>query len=136
MGHPDMHDVIQLYQYKVAPLSGVQRDKLYQACDEGVSPFVIGCAILKAKQEQKRKKQAGRQSRIGFKYIWRILEDWIDHGLTTEEALRDYLNSQQAQNGQGRDTYAQSFARKIARKDFTYTMPRPPKKGEFSFLDD
>ena len=41
---------------KLEALSGAQREELYQAYDEGMSPFVIGCAILRTSQEQKASK--------------------------------------------------------------------------------
>ena len=82
MEHPDMHDVIQLYQMQIGLLSSSQRDKLYQAYDQGMSPFVIGCAILRTSQERRRRNMRGQHKRISFNYLWGIIQDWFNHGIT------------------------------------------------------
>ena len=51
---PRMEDVFARSEQKVAPLSSAQKEKLLAARDEGMTPFVLGCAILRAKQEQRR----------------------------------------------------------------------------------
>lgn len=130
-----MHDVLQLYQKQLGPLSSSQRDRLYQASEEGMSPFVIGCAILRASQE---KRLAGGKKRITFNYVAAILDDWLVHGIVDEKAFRAYYQDRQAGQAAERRT-ARGHAdsqKKFARTDFKYTKPDPPKKGAFSFLDD
>lgn len=131
-----MHDVIQLYQRMIAPLSSNQRDKLYQAEDEGMSPFVIGCAILRAKQEQRLSRERGRGKRLSFNYIWAILEDWMLHGIVTEERFVSYWSAQNNEGNQGGNSYAQRQGGKLARSDFKYSEPEEPPKGFFTFLDE
>lgn len=132
---PRMEDVFALYEQKVGPLSSAQKEKLVAAQDEGMSPFVIGCAILRAKQEQRRRRLAGRNMHISFNYIYRIIEDWLLHGITTEERFRAYwsaLNEDKHKNGGDRPYAAQT---KIRREDFTY-IETEQDLSLFSFLDD
>ncbi len=130
-----MQDVLKLYQTQLGPLSSSQRDRLYQAREEGMSPFVIGCAILRASQERRL---AGGTKRITFNYVTAILDDWLTHGITDEKAFRAYYQdrptAKRAERGAARG-HADS-PRKFARTDFKYTKPEPAKKGTFSFLDD
>ncbi|WP_461367444.1 DnaD domain protein [Candidatus Darwinibacter acetoxidans] len=132
---PRMEDVFALYEQKVAPLSSAQREKLLAARDEGMTPFVMGCAILRAKQEQRRSRLAGKEKHISFNYIHRIIEDWLNHGITTEERFRVYwsaITEDQHKNGGEKAHGAQE---KIRREDFTYT-PSKQDRSLFSFLDD
>ena len=80
-----MHDVLQLYQMQIGPLSGAQRDKLYQAYDEGMSPFVIGCARI---VRTKRRNLQGQPEEF-LQYLWnysRLVITWNND----ESALRAY----------------------------------------------
>lgn len=134
-----MHDVIQLYQKKFGLLSGSQRDKLYQACDEGMSPYVIGCAILRTCQEQRRLNIKGQQKRVSFNYLWGIIEDWLLHGITNEKSFRALWEGQQtkmslAGNG-GRHGKAE-VQRQIFDKDYEYAERREAAPGFFTFLDE
>ncbi len=141
MEQPTMHDVIGLYQQHIGLLSGGNRDKFYELHDEGMSPFVIGCAILRAKQEQRITKQHGQVKRVSFNYIRGILKDWLDHGITSEESFRAYWQDQQRyalksgtrgeQSGKG-----QISGRQVFGNDYQYTKREPAAKGYFSFLDD
>lgn len=136
MIEPSMHDVYELYQKKVALLSSAQKEKLCVAYDEGMAPFVIGCAILRAKQEQRRSRERGKDKHISFNYIYRIIEDWLNHGITTEDRFFAYwsaLNDDQKTEGR-RGERAQT-KEKIRREDFTYTQPQQDRSF-FSFLDD
>ncbi len=92
MSEPNMQDVFDLYQSKVALLSSAQRERLLSIRDEGgMTPFVMGCAILRAKQEQRRSRaRGGRDKHISFNYIYRIMQDWLNHGITTEERFSAY----------------------------------------------
>lgn len=130
-----MDDVFFLYEQKVAPLSSADKEKLLAARDEGMSPFVIGCAILRAKQEQRRSRLKGKEKHISFNYIYRIIEDWLNHGITTEERFRAYwpaLTEDQDKNGGDKGYGAQA---KIRKEDFTYT-PTKQDRSLFSFLDE
>lgn len=137
--HPDMHDVLQLYQKQIGPISGAQREKLYQACDEGMSPFVIGCAILRTSQEQRQRNLKGQPKRISFNYLWGIIQDWLLHGITTESAFRAYWEGQQGklkQNAKGGRTSAVQSSRQVFGKDYQYSQRTSAAEGFFSFLDD
>ncbi|NLY11655.1 MAG: DnaD domain protein [Firmicutes bacterium] len=132
MSHPDMRDVILLYQKQIGLLSSSQRDQLYKFFEEGMSPFVLGCAILRAKEQKQRNK------RISFNYIIAIIKDWMEHGLTTEEAFKDYwIDSHSSSSYRGeRNAAAKGLPKRFVRSDYKYTKPDPPPKGFFSFLDD
>lgn len=134
-----MHDVLQLYQRQIGLLSGSQRKKLYQAYDEGMSPFVIGCAILRTKQEQRRKNLGGQQRRVSFNYLWGIIEDWLAHGITSEQAFRAYWEVNRskvrlAEDG-GKNVTGKRW-RQVFGKDYQYKEREPAAKGFFAFLDD
>lgn len=132
---PKMEDVFALYERKVAPLSSAQKEKLLAARDEGMSPFVLGCAILRAKQEQRRRRLAGKNMHLSFNYIYRIIEDWLIHGITTEERFKAYwsaITEDQHRNGGER---AYGAPAKISREDFTYTETKQDL-SLFPFLDD
>lgn len=131
-----MQDVIQLYQSMFGPLTSGQRDKLYQAYDEGMAPFVMGCAMLRAKQEQRQKTKAGRIKRISFNYIWAIIEDWLVHGLLDEQRFRCYWDDMQRRSVQGGGRSRGKADLQKTRADFQYSNPEPPPKGFFSFLDE
>ena len=79
MADPTMEDVFLLYQKKIALLSSAQKEKLWAAHDEGMTPFVIGCAILRAKQEQRRSRLQGKDKRVTFNYVYAIIQDWLKH---------------------------------------------------------
>ncbi|NLJ73684.1 MAG: DnaD domain protein [Firmicutes bacterium] len=139
MADPDMQDVFQLYQRKVALLSSAQKEKLCAAHDEGMSPFVIGCAILRAKQEQRLSRMRGKNKHISFNYIYRIIEDWMNHGITTEEAFLTYweaVNEDKQKMGKRGDTHVQSSPKKVTRQEYTYTTPPKQNKEFFPFLDE
>lgn|GEM_PF-315219 len=133
-----MEDVFRLYQRKVALLSSAQKEKLLAARDEGMSPFVIGCAILRAKQEQRLSQLKGRPKQITFNYIYRIIEDWLNHGITTDEAFMAYWEAvnadKQSQTRRGDDSVS-SGRGKFTRADFTYKAPPKPNKELFPFVD-
>lgn len=136
MVEPNMADVFELYQKKIAILSSAQKEKLMAAHDEGMSPFVIGCAILRAKQEQRRSRLKGKDKQISFNYIYRIIQDWLNHGITTEEhffaywsAVNDDRRQEGGENGRG------YIKEKIRREDFTYSTPKQDRSF-FPFLDD
>ena len=93
MVDPKMEDVFTLYQQKVALLSSAQKEKLCAAHDEGMTPFVIGCAILRATQEQRRSRLEGKNKRISFNYIYAIIQDWLNHGITTDEHFYTYWSA-------------------------------------------
>ena len=140
-----MQDVLQLYQRQLGPLSSQQRDVLYQAADEGMAPFVIGCAILRASQERRL---SGGTKRISFNYVKAIIDDWLVHGIIDEERYREYhahrsggTSPANASNTDGDRRRKQGHGsadtpRKFARSDFHYEKPKPLPKGTFSFLDD
>lgn len=133
-----MEDVFRLYQRKVALLSSAQKEKLCTAHDEGMSPFVIGCAILRAKQEQRRNQLRGKTKHISFNYIYRIIEDWLNHGITTDDAFLSYwkaINEDKHAEGRRGDENVQVGERKFTREDFTYKAPPKPNKELFPFLD-
>lgn len=137
MVEPKMADVFELYQKKVALLSSAQKEKLMAAYDEGMSPFVIGCAILRAKQEQRRSRLKGKDKQISFNYIQRIIQDWLNHGITSEEHFNAYwtaINADRRLEGGGPKS-AQT-TEKVRREDFTYQTPKQQDKSFFSFLDD
>lgn len=136
MAEPNMEDVFKLYQQKVALLSSAQKEKLCLAHDEGMSPFVIGCAILRAKQEQRRCILQGKDKRISFNYIYRIIEDWLNHGITTEDRFLAYWSAmnEEKQAVEEGERYAKT-KEKVRREDFTYTAPKQDR-SLFSFLDD
>lgn len=129
-----MQDVFELYQQQVALLSSGQKEKLVLANVEGMDPFVIGCAILRAKQEQRRsREQLGRDKRISFNYIYRIIEDWLNHGITTEEHFLAYWETttdDKGTKGEGRNV-----KKKSKRSYEAYTIP-PEDRDFFTFLDD
>jgi len=131
-----MQDVFDLYQSKVALLSSAQRERLLSIRDEGMTPFVMGCAILRAKQEQRRSRARGRDKHISFNYIYRIMQDWLNHGITTEERFSAYWAavSQDEKREGGRGSGAQA-EEKIRREDFTYTKPSQDR-SLFTFLDE
>ncbi len=136
MSEIKMQDVFELYQQKVALLSSAQKEKLCVAHEEGMDPFVIGCAILRAKQEQRRSRERGKDKQISFNYVYRIIEDWLNHGITTEDRFFAYwsaLNEDQRSTERGRG-YGRT-QEKIRREDFTYTTPKQDLSF-FSFLDD
>ncbi|HHT72354.1 MAG TPA: DnaD domain protein [Firmicutes bacterium] len=133
-----MEDVFRLYQRKVALLSSAQKEKLLAARDEGMSPFVIGCAILRAKQEQRLNLLKGKQKHISFNYIYRIIEDWLNHGITTDEAFMAYwqaVSEDKQSQGKRGDAHVQAGKGKFTRADFTYKAPPKPNKELFPFLD-
>lgn len=133
-----MEDVFRLYERKVALLSSAQKEKLCVAHDEGMSPFVIGCAIFRAKQEQRLNRLRGKNKHISFNYIYRIIEDWLNHGITTDDAFLEYwkaVNADKQAEGARRDEDVQADKRKFTRKDFTYKAPPKPNKELFPFLD-
>ncbi len=133
-----MHDVIQLYQMQIGLLSSSQRDKLYQAYDQGMSPFVIGCAILRTSQERRRRNMRGQHKRISFNYLWGIIQDWFNHGITDEASFRAYWQGQQrtrtAQNG-GHNAQVNT-RRQVFGRDYQYEQREPAAEGFFAFLDD
>lgn len=131
-----MQDVFNLYQRKVALLSSAQREKLAEMHDEGMSPFVMGCAILRAKQEQRLSRARGRDKHISFNYIYRIMQDWLNHGITTEERFSVYWEAvNQDGKRQGGTVSGAQAKEKIKREDFTYTKPQQDR-SLFSFLDE
>lgn len=136
MVEPKMEDVFSLYEQKVALLSSAQKEKLYLAHDEGMTPFVIGCAILRAKQEQRRSRLQGKKKHISFNYIYRIVQDWLNHGIITAEHFHAYwsaINEEQGTDGRGK-RHAQT-KEKIRREDFTYSKPNQDL-SLFSFMDE
>ena len=136
MHETSMQDVFELYQQQVALLSSAQKEKLCTAFDEGMEPFVIGCAILRAKQEQRRSRERGRDKRVSFNYIYRIIEDWLNHGITTEDRFFAYWSAvNEDQNSTGRRRERGQAKEKITREDFTYTQPKQDLSF-FTFLDD
>lgn len=131
-----MHDVFTLYQQKVALLSSGQKEKLCAAHDEGMAPFVIGCAILRAKQEQRRSRLQGKSKQISFNYIYRIIEDWLNHGITTAEHFDAYwAATHEDKQREGRENAHVQTKTKFRREDFTYTQPKQDL-SLFTFLDD
>lgn len=136
MVEPKMADVFALYQQKVALLSSAQKERLCAANDEGMTPFVIGCAILRAKQEQRRSRLQGKDKHISFNYIHRIIQDWLNHGITTEEHFNAYWSAiNEDQRSEGRRRGNVQTKEKIGREDFTYTTPQQDW-STFSFMDD
>lgn len=136
MAEPKMEDVFALYEQKVALLSSAQKEKLLTARDEGMTPFVIGCAILKAKQEQRRSRQLGKNKHISFNYIYRIIEDWLHHGITTDERFYAYwsaITEDEQKNG-GKEAHVQTKT-KVRREDFTYGTYKQDR-SLFTFLDE
>lgn len=132
---PKMEDVFRLYEQKVALLSSAQKEKLYAAHDEGMTPFVIGCAILRAKQEQRRSRMQGKNKHVSFNYIYRIIEDWLNHGITTDEHFYAYWSAiNEDQQEQGGERGGQ-IKEKIRREDFTYTKPQQDR-SIFTFRID
>ena len=132
---PRMEDVFALYEQKVAPLSSAQKEKLLAARDEGMPPFVLGCAILRAKQEQRRSRLAGREKHISFNYIYRIIQDWLNHGITTEERFRAYWSAITEDQHKDEGGKAHGAQTKVTREDFTYN-PTKQDRSLFSFLDE
>ncbi|MDI9441626.1 MAG: DnaD domain protein [Firmicutes bacterium] len=136
MSEPSMQDVFDLYQRKVALLSSAQKEKLMAVYDEGMSPFVMGCAILRARQEQRLSRARGRDKHISFNYIYRIMQDWLNHGITTEERFLAYWEAVNEDGKRQEGTAGGVQAKeKIRREDFTYEEPRQDK-SLFSFLDE
>lgn len=136
MVEPNMQDVFRLYQRKVALLSSAQKEKLCAANDEGMSPFVIGCAILRAKQEQRRSKEKGRAKHISFNYIYRIIEDWLNHGITTNASFYAYwgaLNEDQSEDKRRQEHVVDS--KKVGGEDYFYGSPPQQDRSRFPFLD-
>ncbi len=134
MVDPKMEDVYILYQQKVALLSSAQKEKLCAANDEGMTPFVIGCAILRAKQEQRRSRLQGKDKRISFNYIYRIIQDWLNHGITTDEHFYAYWSAINEETSAGREDHVH-IKDKVRREDFTYSEPQQDR-SLFAFLDD
>lgn len=131
-----MEDVFKLYQRKVALLSSAQKEKLYRAYDEGMSPFVIGCAILRAKQEQRRCRKRGEDKRISFNYINRIIEDWLNHGITTEERFHAYWTPIKEEEESKEVSWNAKKERPLTREDFTYEESPKQDRSLFPWLDD
>ncbi len=134
MVDPKMEDVYILYQQKVALLSSAQKEKLCAANDEGMTPFVIGCAILRAKQEQRRSRLQGKDKRISFNYIYRIIQDWLNHGINTDEHFYAYWSAINEETSAGREDHVH-IKDKVRREDFTYSEPQQDR-SLFAFLDD
>lgn len=135
MAEPKMEDVFSLYEQKVALLSSAQKEKLCVANDEGMTPFVIGCAILRAKQEQRRSRMQGKNKQISFNYIYRIIEDWLNHGISTDEHFYAYWSAlNEDQRKHGGEQHGQT-KQKIRREDFTYTTPQQDR-SLFTFMDE
>ena len=135
MVDPKMEDVFTLYQQKVALLSSAQKEKLCAAHDEGMTPFVIGCAILRAAQEQRRSRLEGKNKRISFNYIYAIIQDWLNHGITNDETFYTYWSAiHEDQNSAGRDGRVQT-KRKVRREDFTYAESKQDR-SLFTWLDE
>lgn len=135
MVDPKMDDVFTLYQQKVALLTSAQKQKLCEAHDEGMTPFVIGCAILKALQEQRRSRMQGKNKRVSFNYIHTIIQDWLNHGITTDEHFYAYWSAvNEDQTSAGREVRGQT-KEKIRTEDFTYKKPQQDR-SRFPFLDD
>lgn len=136
MSEPSMLDVFDLYQRKVALLSSAQKEKLLAVRDEGMSPFVMGCAILRAKQQQRRSRARGRDKHISFNYIYRIMQDWLNHGITTEERFSVYWAAMsQDEKREGGTVSGAQAKEKVRREDFTYTKPSQDR-SLFWFLDE
>ncbi|HHT90508.1 MAG: DnaD domain protein [Bacillota bacterium] len=135
MTEPTMDDVFALYQQKVALLSSAQKEKLYAAYDEGMTPFVIGCAILRASQERRRSRFQGKEKRISFNYVHRIIQDWLNHGVTTDEHFYAYWSAMQDEQGAGRDQDRVQAKEKIRREDYSYKKMEQDK-SLFTWLDD
>ncbi|MCK9526321.1 MAG: DnaD domain protein [Limnochordia bacterium] len=135
MVDPKMEDVFILYQQKVALLSSAQKEKLCAAHDEGMTPFVIGCAILRAVQEQRRSRLQGKNKRISFNYIYRIIEDWLNHGIATDECFYTYWSNIHDEGVRaGRDGRVEA-KKKFRREDFTYTESKQDR-SIFTWLDE
>jgi DNA replication protein DnaD len=135
MVDPKMEDVFTLYQQKVALLSSAQKEKLCVAHDEGMTPFVIGCAILRAVQEQRRSRLQGKNKRISFNYIYRIIEDWLNHGITADEHFYTYWSDiHQDKTSVGGDGRVET-KRKVRREDFTYAESKQDR-SLFAWLDE
>ena len=136
MVEPKMEDVFALYEQKVALLSSAQKEKLCAANDEGMTPFVIGCAILRAKQEQRRSRMQSKNKQLSFNYIYRIIEDWLNHGITTDEHFYAYWSAlTEDQNKAGGERRHVQTKEKIRREDFTYSKSEQDR-SLFWFLDD
>lgn len=134
-----MHDVMQLYQQKIGPISSGQRDKLYQIYDEGMSPFVIGCAILRTSQEQNRRNLQGKTKRISFNYLWGIIQDWMVHAINSESAFKAYWEGQgnhSSAHGKGGQYAKAQGGRQVFDQDYRYSEREPAAQGFFAFLDD
>jgi len=135
MVDPKMEDVFTLYQQKVALLSSAQKEKLCAAHDEGMTPFVMGCAILRAAQEQRRSRLQGKDKRISFNYIHAIIQDWLNHGITTDERFYAYWSAiHDDQTSAGREGRVQT-KEKIRREDFTYGESHQDR-SLFTWLDE
>lgn len=131
-----MRDVFNLYQRKVALLSSAQKEKLQFINDEGMSPFVMGCAILRAKQIQRRSREGGQDKQLSFNYIHQIMRNWLNRGIASEADFLKYWSSAgQEQKPKGRGMQIGRTEEKIRREDFTYQKPRQDK-SLFSFLDE
>jgi len=133
-----MHDVIQLYQMRIGLLSASQRDKLYQAYEQGMSPFVIGCAILRTSQEKRRMNLKGQHKRVSFNYLWGIIEKWLAQGITDEVSFRAYWQAEQRRMaGQNGGNNAETNTRRqVFGRDYQYKQRAPAAKGFFAFMDD
>lgn len=131
--NPQMSDVLALYQVKIGPLSSTQRDELLKANKEGVTPFVLGCAILVACEEQRRVRNLGRLKRIGFNYVLGIVRDWKGQGILTERTWKEYYEKQyvkgqiQGANAKG----IQDFG-----AEYPYSEPSAPKKTSFIYFEE
>lgn len=135
MADPTMEDVFLLYQKKIALLSSAQKEKLWAAHDEGMTPFVIGCAILRAKQEQRRSRLQGKDKRVTFNYVYAIIQDWLNHGITTDDTFYAYWSAlSEDRSSAGREGRVQT-KEKIRREDFTYTESKQDR-SLFTWLDE
>lgn len=135
MAEPRMDDVFTLYQQKVALLSSAQKEKLCAAHDEGMTPFVIGCAVLRAAQERRRCRLQGKDKRISFNYVYRIIQDWLNHGITTDEHFYAYWSAINEEREVGRDQGRVQAKEKVRREDYTYKKMEQDR-SLFTWLDD
>ncbi len=135
MVNPNMDDVFTLYQQKVALLSSAQKEKLCAAYDEGMTPFVIGCAILRAVQEQRRSRLQGKNKRVSFNYIYAIIQDWLNHGVTTDECFYAYWSAIHDDQRSGGGEKRVQTKEKFRREDFTYSESQQDR-SLFTWLDE
>ena len=100
-----------------------------------MTPLSWAAPFSEPNKSRGRSRLAGKEKHISFNYIHRIIEDWLNHGITTEERFRAYwsaITEDQHKNGGEKAHGAQE---KIRREDFTYT-PSKQDRSLFSFLDD